>query len=224
MTSRMIINLRRESVPRLSAETRELITATTRDRAFECASSLLREEGWKRFTMEKLARRMGVSKGTLYNYFKDKEAVIFFIRDAISLCVAEKIHQEMVQEPDTRKLLQMIVLRSLEGMKEYRFLQLALGSIMIRRQSEKAEGSSESLPEDSSTDHIYHALVDVLKRGMEDGSVRSGDPYVMAAVLNAALVGVDMGERFYRDVDMGSSDARQEIVTTLLQGLCKEEQ
>ena len=59
---------------------------------------------------------------------------------------------------------------------------------------------------------------------MEDGSVRYGDPYVMAAVLNAALVGVDMGERFYRDVDMGSSDTRQEIVMTLLRGLCKEEQ
>ncbi|MBP5212298.1 MAG: TetR/AcrR family transcriptional regulator, partial [Pyramidobacter sp.] len=83
------------NVPRMLEEKRELIAAVMREKVFECTCALLREEGWRAFTMEKLAARMGVAKGTLYNYFRDKESVILFIRDQVSAHVAAELEAKM---------------------------------------------------------------------------------------------------------------------------------
>ena len=122
-----------QNVPRMLEENRELIAAATLTRAFKCACALLREEGWRALTMEKLATRMGVAKGTLYNYFKDKEDVILFIRDQVSAHAAAALEEEMAGSRDTLELLKSCIVRMLEGMKEYHFLHAPLGMVVLRR-------------------------------------------------------------------------------------------
>ena len=92
-------------MPKLSAENKELITAAVRDKAFACACAMLREAEWRRFTMKDLAARMGVAKGTVYNYFRDKDAVILFIRDCLARQITDRIRRDMERERDTRRLL-----------------------------------------------------------------------------------------------------------------------
>lgn len=120
-------------MPKLSAENKELITAAVRDKAFACACAMLREAEWRRFTMKDLAARMGVAKGTVYNYFRDKDAVILFIRDCLARQITDRIRRDMERERDTRRLLRRIVLKSIEGMKEFRFLHFAIGDVVMRQ-------------------------------------------------------------------------------------------
>ncbi|MDY2648290.1 MAG: TetR/AcrR family transcriptional regulator [Pyramidobacter porci] len=205
-------------MPKLSAENKELITAAVRDKAFACACAMLREAGWRRFTMKDLAVRMGVAKGTVYNYFRDKDAVILFIRETLARQIAARIRRDMARESDTRRLLRRIVLKSIEGMKEFRFLHFAIGDVVMRR-----AGPEGTAADDAAMDCVHDVLAAVMERGMKDGSVRPGDPVLMAGALHSSLMGVEMGSRFHCGLDTNSQKIRELIADLLLRGICTEE-
>lgn len=58
---------------------RQALEATMRDEVFRVASAILREDGLAAMTMDRIAREVGVSRATLYNYFADSDAVMNFV-------------------------------------------------------------------------------------------------------------------------------------------------
>jgi len=56
---------------RLVQKKKAVVEAMMRESLFVAARRLLEEEGWRGTTMERLAQEVGVSKGTVYNYFRD---------------------------------------------------------------------------------------------------------------------------------------------------------
>ncbi len=61
---------------------RELISETVRANIHQSGIELIREFGWSAFTTERIAEKAGVSRGVLYNYFKNKEAIAHSIIEA----------------------------------------------------------------------------------------------------------------------------------------------
>ena len=57
---------------------RSAIEETIREKIRTAGSALLREQGWEGFTTEKIAERVGLSRGVLYHYFANKEAIARF--------------------------------------------------------------------------------------------------------------------------------------------------
>ena len=206
-----------QNVPRMLEENRELIAAATRTRAFKCACALLREEGWRALTMEKLATRMGVAKGTLYNYFKDKEDVILFIRDQVSAHAAAALEEEMAGSRDTLELLKSCIVRMLEGMKEYHFLHAPLGMVVLRR---LGTDSLRGLSADGGPHR--QALTKLIERGMREGVLRKGDPSLTAALIQSAVAGVDMGCCFDGLLDTESGKVQEALCGIILRGICTD--
>jgi AcrR family transcriptional regulator len=56
----------------------------TVDAIVEAAARILVEEGWARLSTNRVAERAGVSVGTLYQYFRDKEAIVETLVDRIA--------------------------------------------------------------------------------------------------------------------------------------------
>lgn len=50
-----------------------------RDRLYEAALSLFREQGYERTTVDQITRRAGLAKGTFFNYFPTKDSVLRFM-------------------------------------------------------------------------------------------------------------------------------------------------
>ena len=50
-----------------------------RDRLYEAAVTLFREQGYERTTVDQIARRANVAKGTFFNYFPTKDAVLRYM-------------------------------------------------------------------------------------------------------------------------------------------------
>lgn len=50
-----------------------------RDRLYEAALSLFREQGYESTTVDQITRRAGLAKGTFFNYFPTKDAVLRFM-------------------------------------------------------------------------------------------------------------------------------------------------
>ena len=166
--------------------------------------------------MEKLAARMGVAKGTLYNYFADKESIVLLIRDRISELAALKLENAMEHNADTVALLRRCIVEMLQGMKEYHFLHVPLSEIVLRRTDSGNKGLGECGRKPRKV------LAKLIRRGMDEGVLRPGDAEVMSAMLQSAVAGIDMGGYFDAVLDTGSEQVQDMLCEMILRGICVE--
>ena len=69
-------------MPRYTQKMREMMTESIRRDVCSAGIALLCEGGWEAFTTENIAKRLNVSRGVLYNYFKDKNDILYAIARA----------------------------------------------------------------------------------------------------------------------------------------------
>src|SRR4030095_9470184 len=91
----------------------------------EAALHVFGEQGFARTRLEEVAKRAGVSKGTLYLYFKSKEDLF---REMARACVSASVAQEeefvRTFEGSTRELLEQFIRRYWAKMNEPANLRL----------------------------------------------------------------------------------------------------
>src|ERR687898_2583792 len=63
---------------------RELLAAARRGQILEAARRVFAERGFRRATTREVARAAGISEGTIYNYFEDKDALLMAILDRLN--------------------------------------------------------------------------------------------------------------------------------------------
>lgn len=62
-----------------------------RNRILEAALDIFEKEGFAAAKMEAVAARAGVAKGTLYNYFDGKEALLFALAESFAMTMLERL-------------------------------------------------------------------------------------------------------------------------------------
>ncbi len=176
-------------MPRFAERKRVLLGAMTRDILAREAAALLREEGWGGLTMERLASRVGMAKGTVYNYFHDKGEIIrFLIRKN-----EERLEGELaglnLEEREPREALRL----ALEAVMRDLYKDRQFISAMIR--SEDGMTFPAKVPcgasrEDRPLGGIRGIFLSVVERGIARGDFRDVDPVLMEAFLHAVVMGV----------------------------------
>src|SRR5215217_1533145 len=63
---------------------RELLAAARRGQILEAARRVFAERGFRRATTREVAREAGISEGTIYNYFEDKDALLMAILERLN--------------------------------------------------------------------------------------------------------------------------------------------
>jgi AcrR family transcriptional regulator len=63
---------------------RDLVVRARREQIIEAATRVFAEKGFRRATTREVAREAGVSEGTIYNYFEDKDALLMAILDSLN--------------------------------------------------------------------------------------------------------------------------------------------
>jgi AcrR family transcriptional regulator len=63
---------------------RDLLIAARREQIVEAATRVFAEKGFRRATTREVAREAGVSEGTIYNYFEDKDALLLAILEVLN--------------------------------------------------------------------------------------------------------------------------------------------
>jgi TetR/AcrR family transcriptional regulator, cholesterol catabolism regulator len=67
------------STPQEAAGKRAAGKQERRDRLYEAALALFREQGYEQTTVDQIARRAGLAKGTFFNYFATKDAILRYM-------------------------------------------------------------------------------------------------------------------------------------------------
>jgi AcrR family transcriptional regulator len=76
----------------------ERLVQKRRDQMIKGAVTLFKEKGFHRTTTREIAKAAGFSIGTLYEYIRSKEDVLYLVCDSIYDHVCERLEQDLEQK------------------------------------------------------------------------------------------------------------------------------
>jgi len=131
----------------------------------KAAIRVISEEGFHKCTTDKIAEEAGVSVGTIYNYFKDKEDIlsyIFKVEHTKLNIYFDRIMKKEMTVPDKFKLL-------IEKYFKYVFNNKKLAKLIHDESNRPARGVTQEMF--SYMLAIREHVKDLLKEGVKEGSV-----------------------------------------------------
>lgn len=162
---------------------RDLIENAMRSAVFESAVNILEEEGPDGLQMQRIAARAGVSIGTLYNYFKDKDELLFFVHDKLCEEFFSIIGQEAMSNlrPD-KKIIELIrqVFNFVAQNKDiFEFLEL---SEVFKKAKEQNKFERQQ--------QFIDIFARVLDQGVEQKLFSNIEPRKTAELLHSCVLGI----------------------------------
>ena len=189
---------------------------TKKERIRESAVTMFARMGFHATTTDKIAAEAGVSVGTIYNYFRSKEAILEYIFQV----ELEKRQRFFETLKDSKEQLPNLILPLLD--MHFRLIREDpdVGMILIReRQSSHIE---ELEFVDQFIQGVPSAIAGLLRNAQERGEIREVPVRLIAAAFFGAVEGVVREAVFHKDPAERERlliMAPQELTTLLLQGL-----
>jgi len=195
-------------------EVRDLVVRARREQIVGAATRVFAEKGFHRATTREVARAAGVSEGTIYNYFEDKDALLLAILDRLNETERRAADFEEGMATDFRGFLKQYLRRRMTLIWESReVFRVVLSEMLVN--GELRERYLRHV-----ADPTMRIAEENLRSRMEQGEVRETDaPLAMRSVAGAVL-GVLVLD-LLGDEEIGSrSDEVPDVLTGLLiQGL-----
>lgn len=200
---------------RLYEEKKIVLESMTREALFREARQLLEEGGWKGMTMEKLANLAGVAKGTVYNYFKDKNEVIYFVMDRTLEPALTYIRQIDINAENPEEIFTRVLKMICEGLYEDRFL---IPAIVRAINEDENQTPADHEKKSISLWEIRRFMQTVLQKGTNKGQFKKMDPQTAEAVVHACIMGT-LRELFVGNLDLDSEEFTKAIADFIYFGL-----
>ncbi|MCE5170395.1 TetR/AcrR family transcriptional regulator [Paenibacillus profundus] len=180
-----------------------------RERIMKAFMEELQDKGIK-FTMDDLARRLGVSKRTLYEHFSSKAEVL------------DTIIEQTLQESDakTNEIIEDKSLSLMDKMKavmtvlpnHFELYDIRILEQMKRVYPEQWVKIDEALKDDWDTLRV------LIEQGMEEGTIRRQNAaFIMKVILDA--VNSTLDQRFFAQQNISLPEALEAIADVIMYGL-----
>ncbi|HZK54786.1 MAG TPA: TetR/AcrR family transcriptional regulator [Desulfosporosinus sp.] len=155
---------------------RERKKEKTKDNIIDCAVGFFKEKGFKQTSMEEIAEKSDVSKGTLYNYFQDKESILVGYFQSIIADYSVEIYGSFEEHKDLitqlNKLLELV----------YHIFQndMILAGIYFRYRLQTLFDHSQ-LDLDKQRSGLESLVLEIIKEGQRNKELRSDIPIIIIA-------------------------------------------
>ena len=161
------------------------------------------ERGYAATRLEDVARRAGVSKGTLYLYFENKEELFkAVVRESIVHPIGEAEHVVASYEGSSAELLGTILMMWWSQIGATRLAGIT--KLMMAE-----SGNFPDLAQFYNDEVIVRGnglITRVLERGVASGEFRPFDPLVMTPILVAPVIMLEMWTHSFLPCDMTGLD------------------
>ncbi|MGI9121755.1 MAG: TetR/AcrR family transcriptional regulator [Rubrobacter sp.] len=190
-------------------EVRDLVVRARREQIVGAATRVFAEKGFRRATTKEVARAAGVSEGTIYNYFEDKDALLLAILDRLNETERRAADFEEGMATDFRGFLEQYLRRRISLIWENReVFRVVLSEMLVNAELR-----------DRYVRHVVDPTMRIAEENfrsrMEQGEVRETDtPLAMRSVAGAVLGILVLG--LLGDEEIGS---RSDEVPDVLAGL-----
>ena len=154
-----------------------------KDIAFACKDLLL-EKGIKNITISQIAKSADIGKGTVYEYFENKEDIVFEIMTAFIAEYEEKLIQIVSQNISIKEKLFHFLYKSFEdddSLKQLALYREFLAIIMTNGTDEMIEFNIDCRK------RFELLLIDILKEGVNNNEVSSKILTLESMILTFAI-------------------------------------
>lgn len=151
---------------------RERKKEETRENIINCAINLIKEKSFQATSMEEIAEKSDVSKGTLYNYFPDKESILVSYFQLIIADYGNRMKDSLTKNKDIKESL-FDLLDFISGIFKSN-KELALVYFNYRMPSH-----FDINTDSSKRSGIEKWLLEIMKNAQEKGQLRSDLPVLV---------------------------------------------
>lgn len=144
---------------------REYQKKRRRDRIFQAAMNLFRERGFQATTATDIAKTAHVSRGTFFNYYPYKEAVLLDYGSLLLSRLREEVRRRLAQGMDPLAVLRFLLQEVAKATEEEKDLLLPLLYELLNPDPVRARAAFEALP-------LGDLIAEVLRPLREKGVVR----------------------------------------------------
>lgn len=185
-----------------------------RDSILKVAEKLFAKKGFHEATVAEIAKKAGVSEGTIYEYFSTKEALLFSIPGEKSGKFREANLAILKYVDSSINKLKILVFRHLELFNlnpDY-----ANVTVMILRNNRNFLNTDEYQVVRSSA----QVTIDVLKEGIKKGEFRSDlDPYVVRSIIWGSIDDAVKRKFLYNKRELDLMKFADSLVDILFKGI-----
>jgi len=162
------------------------LSAARKNQILDAAMAVFARSGFHEARMDDIAQESGLSKGTLYWYFKSKEEIITAISQRLFTTDIEQVESLLNSEGTVSERLQQLIRDRVRGLQEmsdmvailFEFYAVALHQDGVR-QFIKAYFQN-----------FHELLVALIQQGIERGEFRPVDALAAATALDAVFEGL----------------------------------
>ncbi|MFC2037650.1 TetR/AcrR family transcriptional regulator [Chloroflexota bacterium] len=172
-------------MPRHKDAERNKVMGETRRLLLEAATAEFAREGYNGANINRMSKAAGYAKGTIYNYFPSKRALMLALIDLIAASHHEFVAEQVRQEEDAVRRLQ----RFLQAGSEWIIHNLSRGKVMLTMLN--GPDVEFKLRMWQGYQPMHQLIIDdILTPGMEQGAFRQEDPAMTAGLLMTLYLGI----------------------------------
>lgn len=165
---------------------RERKKEETRKRIIDAAFQLFIENGFENTTVDQITGKADVGKGTFYNYYCSKGALLYDLMEIIGEQRGEKIWPSIMRLEDTRKRLAKAFASLASWFETYPDLMRAYIQEVYIQDRMKIAASTDSNRYRPNSMEVY--VLEILKMGQESGDIRQDmDPMQLVSYLGGVF-------------------------------------
>jgi AcrR family transcriptional regulator len=155
-----------------------------KERILDAARQVLLSEGYRNFSLRKIAREIDVSATSIYLHFENKDDLVHHLMEEAIERLNSRLEEAVAKGDDPISRLEDLAHEyaqfALEYPREYQVIYLISSDEMTRYPKEKFRKARKG----------YEIVTDVLKAGVESGSIAENKPRMAAYTFWAQLHGV----------------------------------
>jgi AcrR family transcriptional regulator len=164
------------------------------DEVLDAALAVFVEKGFAAARVEDVAKRAGVSKGTVYLYFPSKDALIEgIVRRAVAPIALRALPDLETFDGDPRMPITMLMMILIEQLAQPE--KIAVPKLILREVM--SFPTIAAFYRHEVLDKVMPALAGLIRRGVETGKLRPVDPELtVRSIIGPLLAHVALGELF----------------------------
>ncbi|NOZ76847.1 MAG: TetR/AcrR family transcriptional regulator [Euryarchaeota archaeon] len=148
---------------------REKKKRETKNRIFEVASRLFKEKGFEKTTVDEITKEAGIAKGTFFNYFPTKVALLGYFAEQKDELIGNLIKEEITKDIPTKEKIKNVLIHLAKSNEEDK----ELAKIMVFEYIKNA-WKRPSHPTGRGA-RFASVMIHLLQEGVEKGDVRGID-------------------------------------------------
>jgi AcrR family transcriptional regulator len=186
-----------------------------REMILEAAKKRFQRFGYSKTTMDEIAGDAGISKGTIYLYFENKEDIFNELLASEALEMERYLYRKVKDEASVLRQLELIFTGALDYLERHPFLD----SILSR---DVDMVSPRILKHIFTVEERYVSVIeDYVRRGMEEGEIEPFNPRISAYILYKIFEAFSYASTL-KDEDFNKKDTLEIVRHLITTGLARQ--